>query len=159
MAKGSKSKSHSSSHSSPSKSRAQRDHFTIARTPLLVPMPSPPSSKVSPKKRAVLASEDRRTFHPEKLNRPVLNVHGRPAAQVLADRPRSLKKPSARQQAFRWGKDVASQTKAVLTFAQPSKVAVCVRRGVRREVLHALKRTGKGAGSSRRRSWTSKIGC
>lgn len=156
MAKGSKSKS--ISHSSPS-TRAQRDSFVIARPPLLAPLPSPPSSKVSPSKRAVLASEDRRWWHPEKQNAPALNVHGRPSAQKLSNRPRASKKPSQAMQAYRWGKQVVSQTKAVLTFAQPSKLAVCVRRGIRREVIHALKKTRKGAGASRRRTWLSKIGC
>lgn len=40
---------------------------------------------------------------------------------------------------------------AALKFAEPGNVSVCVRRRTRRQVLHALKRTRKGAGSKRRR--------
>jgi len=36
-------------------------------------------------------------------------------------------------------------------FNIPKKTLVCVRRGVRKEVIHALKLTSKGAGASRRR--------
>lgn len=36
------------------------------------------------------------------------------------------------------------------TVVQPHKVALCERRKTRREVLHALRRTGKGARSKRR---------
>lgn len=44
-------------------------------------------------------------------------------------------------------------------FVRPSEVVVCVRRRVRRQVLHALKRTGKGARSPRRQSRFSSTVC
>jgi len=44
-------------------------------------------------------------------------------------------------------------------FADPSKVAMCIRRKVRREVLHALKVAGgKGIKKYRRNFW-SNVGC
>lgn len=53
----------------------------------------------------------------------------------------------------------ASKTHAI-GFAQPSRVALCVRRNVRKEVLFARNLTRRGAGSKHRRktSW-SQIKC
>lgn len=47
------------------------------------------------------------------------------------------------------------------TFANPRFVVRCIRRKVRKEVLHALKKTGKGAGPRRRPRFTeaSKVKC
>jgi len=44
-------------------------------------------------------------------------------------------------------------------IARPDKVGICVRRKERREVLHALNRTGKGARAKRRLTDTSKFHC
>lgn len=48
-----------------------------------------------------------------------------------------------------------------LTFHAPKYVAICVRRGRRREVLHALKKIGKGAGTKKRphRNYWSNVRC
>lgn len=47
-----------------------------------------------------------------------------------------------------------------VAFAEPHKVAVCIRRKMRREVMFALKLNRKGAGAGRRRrNWTSGITC
>lgn len=42
---------------------------------------------------------------------------------------------------------------------EPSALRVCVRRKDRREVLHALRKTGRGGGKKRRRNETSNIHC
>lgn len=44
-------------------------------------------------------------------------------------------------------------------FRVPNLVAVCVRRKVRKEVLHAQRKTAKGAGSQRKRNIWSGIKC
>lgn len=44
-------------------------------------------------------------------------------------------------------------------FAKPSNVAVCVRRHRRREVLFALRKTGKGSRSRRSRNAFSDVSC
>lgn len=45
-------------------------------------------------------------------------------------------------------------------FGSPETVAICVRRRTRREVLHALRRVGKGSRvRTRRRRWYSDIRC
>lgn len=48
---------------------------------------------------------------------------------------------------------------AQMQFSLPKKTTVCVRRGVRKEVLHALNKTGKGSGRPRRYTENSKIKC
>lgn len=45
------------------------------------------------------------------------------------------------------------------SFAVPNRVAICVRRKTRREVLFAERKTGKGAKAPRRRNRWSDIGC
>lgn len=45
------------------------------------------------------------------------------------------------------------------TFGSPGQVMVCVRRKSRREVLFALRRTGKGGRARRRRSEFSNVRC
>lgn len=42
---------------------------------------------------------------------------------------------------------------------EPSKVSICIRRKQRREVLHALRRTGKGSRSKRRYNATTNYSC
>lgn len=133
MARGSK--SHSST--------PGRDHFTIASNSPLNSLLLPRVA-LSPLRLDVLALEDRREWHPERQNRPFA------AAPVQARRPVAKQRPAFSQ---------PSQTKAIIAFAEPSRVAVCVRRGVRREVLHALKVAG-GTGMKRRRlTSSSKISC
>lgn len=51
-------------------------------------------------------------------------------------------------------------TTARIAFSDPLTVTECVRRRVRREVLHALKKTGRGSGGGKkRRTWRSMIKC
>lgn len=47
----------------------------------------------------------------------------------------------------------------VFRFTRPNNVAVCVRRQRRKEVLFALKRTGKGSKSRRHRNSLSDVSC
>jgi len=49
--------------------------------------------------------------------------------------------------------------RGVMAFRNPEKVAVCVRRHERKEVLHALRRVGRGSGRRRRRNEASNIRC
>lgn len=44
-------------------------------------------------------------------------------------------------------------------FAHPPGVAVCIRRKTRREVLHALRKTGRGGSKKRRYNWKSFVKC
>lgn len=89
--------------------------------------------------------EDRRTYHPLEFFRPARTTHGGLAGPVTVT-------PKNKNKAF---------LAHGLAFPQPSKkIAVCVRRQQRREVLAAMKKFGKGkGGGKKRRNWHSNIGC
>lgn len=80
--------------------------------------------------------EDRREFYPARSRRPFLTTRG----MVSNFSP--------------WIVDVAR-----VAFESPEKVMVCVRRKMRREVLHALRITGKSGTGKRRRTPASNIHC
>ena len=85
--------------------------------------------------------EDRRTWHPDgQFKWP--SASPRAAAQVVARNARATRSSVGGHYSFR-----PKQSKAVLAFAAPHKVAVCVRRQVRKEVLFAR---GVGGGKVRK---------
>lgn len=87
--------------------------------------------------------DDGRRYHPD-LFAPLRQTDGTRAAPL-----RVTKKPFKRQLPFG------------LQFAVPEKTVVCVRRKQRKEVLHALRKTGSGRGrrKSPRRNWYSGVRC
>lgn len=113
--------------------QTNRDHFTIANPRLASSVVLTPLKSIS----------DLRTFHPLEEMRPLFSTV-RKASRVLP-----------------YNVNVGRNRKAnVLTFAErfrfadPRKVAVCVRRKQRREVLFALRKTGAG-GRKRRNQWSN----
>ncbi|UOF79228.1 hypothetical protein [Microviridae sp.] len=87
------------------------------------------------------AIEDRREFHPERAARP---------ARSFSRSVHTLAAPAGRP----------GRVPVGVTFENPTKVLVCVRRKSRREVLFAMGRTGRGsARGRRRRSEYSDIQC
>lgn len=113
------------------RSHKQRDNNTITSRMLLhklaVPLPS-----LLPSLRMI---EDRREFYPDRL-RPARALFSDAADMVVA---RPLGRRADLSVPFR------------LSFRDGSKVAICVRRKQRREVLFADLRTGKGSRVRRRR--------
>lgn len=96
--------------------------------------------------------EDRRTFHPDgRLRRPFSLPNS--ASRIVLKDKRNVVQQSGRSYFRPLG------TKAVLAFAAPSRVATCVRRHRRREVLFARRRTGKGAHARKHFTDLSKISC
>lgn len=94
----------------------------------------------------ILASEDRRTYHP---------AQQRPAGALIRRATRLVVSPT-----HSLGGAVKNKLPAAVQFAQPRAVAICVRRRARREVLHALRLTKRGSGSgTRRRNTYSKVKC
>lgn len=90
---------------------------------------------------------DRRNYHPEPNRYPgaIVRRAGRLNIDTLGNSVRSQVRPN--NDVLPWR----------VAFADPKKVAVCVRRKVRREVLHALKlksRAGKGGAPRRRNPWS-----
>nr|QJB19853.1 MAG: hypothetical protein [Microvirus sp.] len=85
--------------------------------------------------------EDRRDFHPEQAARPARSF-SRSVHSLAVPRQRGGRLPIG------------------VTFENPTKVLVCVRRKSRREVLFALGQTGKGSAlGKRRRNHYSEIQC
>lgn len=130
------------------RSKARRDAPHIANVHLTLPR------VVLPRRPDLRIFEDRRTAYPARARqRPALLFSGRQHRLVVRDR-----KPTPRQSAF--GFKPNDQTRARVAFADPRKTLVCVRRKVRKEVLHAT-----GAAGSRRRqkkprhNELSKISC
>lgn len=84
--------------------------------------------------------EDRRRFDPRRAHKP---------ASSFSSMDRRLVVPAVPGKPYALSHRVA--------FSVPKKVAVCVRRAERKEVLHALGKTGTGARSPRRKrnNWSS----
>lgn len=96
--------------------------------------------------RSALAEvEDRRSYHPLSPHRPARLLDGNDV------QPNVNKKPTGKfSRSLPFG----------LNFADPKRTVICVRRSERKEVLHALKKTGKGKGRRNpRRGRFSDIGC
>lgn len=133
------------------KNRARRVVSTppLQRYRYAVPVPSPLRVTIP---LAAPVFGDRRTFTPDRQARPIFSLPRtlrdiRNPARIVA-----RQNPAKRQ---------LSQTKAVLTFADPRRIPLCIRRKVRKQVLHAFKKTGKGSARHRRprfNEWSS-ISC
>lgn len=94
--------------------------------------------------------EDRRLYHPEQAQRPALSFRGaKHSLTVTTNTPKKIQ--------GRFGD--RSQTKGTVAFGQPNALLVCVRRKVRKEVLHAFRKTGKRGNKKPRRNWLSSISC
>lgn len=125
-----------------SKSRIGRVVFTPSvQRYRPVAMPRSTVSLLSP----LQAYEDRRFFHPDRAMRPVVSFV-RSASRVVAKQRVKFVQPS--------------QTKAILAFDEPRRVIVCLRRRIRREVLHASGFAGSGRPMRKpRRNALSSISC
>lgn len=83
--------------------------------------------------------EDRREFYPVDVDqvRPAAGTTKKSSSLVNRARPSgplATRPPDMR-----------------LQFWTPKRVAICIRRHARREIMHALKKVGRGSGKSRRR--------
>lgn len=88
---------------------------------------------------ARLFGQDARAYTPIKTFRPARQVTGR-IANTTIDKKRPL-------------------NKARFSFDNPLTVTVCVRRRVRKEVLHALNHSGKSGQKKPRKNFNSNIRC
>ena len=91
-------------------------------------------------------TEDFRRYHPSVHSRRYLRVDGKVAGWRRV--PVQSRVPWVREQLR-------------LSFSSPKKTFVCIRRKVRRAVLHALQKTGRGGGPQKRPRWSdaSRIRC
>ena len=105
--------------------------------------------------------DDGRVWHPSGSFRPALTTDFTPVKRlVVRDRPKVIRsvgstsktvstksKKAHRATVNRFGPVLHSQTKAIVAFAEPKRVLVCVKRKERREVLHAKKKAGRSVRS------------
>lgn len=91
--------------------------------------------------------EDRRRFHPDDYFQSWHETDGRMGGPLQVARPSKILKRAMRY--------MSSQVQ----FAAPEKTIVCVRRKARKEVLHALKKTGRGGNKPPKRNWLSDVKC
>lgn len=101
--------------------------------------------------------EDRRTFHPEPYTRVAFALP-RSASQLVAGHHRNVNVNKSSHPG-KASYPVALSVPSRIAFKVPERVALCVRRSRRKEVLFALGRTGKGSHSPKRRNKWSSIGC
>lgn len=134
--------------SQPSYFNRVRDTFAVASDfseqvfePVSRSLPSLPTFESASVWSDVSDVEDRRQYHPAGHHRP-------------ASSPRKAVAPSSID-----ARSAMSPGHPLRVFNAPSHVAICVRRKVRDEVLHALGKTGKGSGRPRRRTQWSKVKC
>lgn len=97
--------------------------------------------------------EDFRRFHP----RRVLQY---PKSLLRQMKPRIVAKPKAYTDYGRYGgRHLYRPRPVTLGFLTPKKVLICVRRKMRKEVLHAFKKTGKGGQKRPLRTQFSNFHC
>lgn len=85
--------------------------------------------------------EDRRMFHPDPLPRAI-SVRRKADADVVVKKVVPFRRLPHQ-----------------LSFRVPDYVAMCIRRKVRREVIHALRLEKRGAGGAKRRNEFSNVEC
>lgn len=116
----------------------------VRSDPLLDRIFASPLLPVSLPRSVVRSVEDRRTFHPLRTSRPAAAL------------PRAASRLVVKSSAVNHFRDNLS---ARVGFAVPERVAVCVRRKERREVIHAIGRAGGGGSRRRRRNNWSDVIC
>lgn len=124
---------------------AQIQHLSLSD--LISPLPSLTIN--TPEVRSALSEvEDLRYWHPERVPSPRGSRGLARTEEVYSPkRPSGPTRPLSKIHA--------------LSFRSPKFVAVCVRRNARKEVLHALGKTGKGGGFKKkpRRNYWSNVRC
>lgn len=132
-----------------SRSRAGRDTPAIASTRVLPRLPDSSGDRLP-----ALSALDRRSYVPSPPSSPLSRPY-RPAV-LLSGRPaRFIAKPN--KPAYYYGPQRLSWQ--AVGFRAPKQVAICVRRGVRKEVLFARKVAGRRGLAGGRRNEFSNIRC
>lgn len=140
------------------KSSAKRETFDFPNDSELLreytkPKPAyrPIVTHTAPK--ALTPIEDRRTYHPQGKARPARSLNKSQHRLAIA-----TSKPAH----VRSAKRSVGQARLphAVQFEAPKQVLVCIRRKARKEVLFALRKTGKGARAKRhRQSYYSNVRC
>jgi len=135
------------------KRRNRRDDSSIANRRLPEVEYTPRRSQLKTPNLRIY--EDRRQWHPEGIDAPAGVLRQRSARRLVETKSSERRLPAASRRSF-----APRMSSPITAFAEPREVLVCVRRSQRREVLHALKRTGSGTSSKKPKlTWRSKISC
>lgn len=103
--------------------------------------------------------EDRRVWHPDP-EQGSLTIGGRFASVTVHQRPLIARSQTFTRLGFGRGIPVGLQVPVGVRFAHSFDVINCVRRKVRRQVLHARRKTGSGVKRKNpRHTWRSAIWC
>lgn len=142
--------------------RDTTDYNPIARQSLpfdfLKDRPFSLPSVLTPHRSLLQDFEDRREWHPEPFTRPARSFTQPRHRLSVATPSRSRSTPLNRDRFARL-RNPFNSLPARIAFRQPDKVLVCVRRSIRREVLHALRKNGKRGQRSPRFTQYSQISC
>lgn len=133
--------------------RSTRQRMRAPKRVVSIPNARPRRLRQSLPRLDLRAFEDRRLFVPDPLPRY------RSLLNPWPNRIRAMVTSPARVAEAPRGHLRSAMSQLGMRFEAPKKVLVCVRRKQRREVLHALKRTRKGAGSAKRRNQWSDVKC
>lgn len=126
--------------------------------------PTRPLVSVSPSTVNLRELEDRRLFHPDPV-RPARNlsseVHRLVAPEFVPKRAFKRDPRTGKMKAYRINQPQAVFGRSGQVFQEAQRVLICIRRAMRVEVLHALKKTGRGGAKRRkpRRNEYSHIRC
>lgn len=102
-----------------------------------------------------LEAEDRRLFYPDDLYSPARTRSGSQSYRLVAGTSPARKKNVSRYSGF----DRPSSVPWRVGFASPSRVMVCIRRKIRRGVMHALGYAGKTGFRRSHRNYYSSVRC
>lgn len=144
----------------PSSYNAERARKQLFANIRMLPLSELPTKKVDRYSRLLRLAEDRRTYHPDKMARTAATFFGRRALRLLPSPVRKTQRAVAVT-----GKSVyelytdPETVPSAFRFAQPKNIPICVRRKIRREVLHAFRIAGKtGLGAPHYNEY-SKVTC
>lgn len=150
------------------KNRDRRREDERDLTPIASPQtarPSGPAPVIERAPRDLSVIEDRRTFHPEGVNRLPRRKTGAPAQFVLRHPDKARRGKSLAQRyldgLIHQGRRSAKTAlqRGQREFQKPQDVLTCVRRQRRKQVIFAKRKQGKGARARRRRNWRSEFSC
>lgn len=128
--------------------RKRRDNPYIANNTL--PLSKSPTFLKTPSFFSLF--EDRRQFHPSGFQRPARSFN-RPNHTLVVPKPSKINSGPSRPA------KLINNLTASIGFENSKSVLVCVRRNIRKEVLHALRKTGRVGQKKPRRSFFSSIKC
>lgn len=122
----------------------RRSKKSVRRDVKIIARPRPARHKNLKQTIINITTLDRRNYHPLGINRP---------AKTLRDTTPNIVVPTKKEKRHR------QSNLARVTFANPKDVLTCLRRSVRKQVIHAKRKSGKKGQRKPIRNRLSQIGC